>query len=101
MTAMPRTYYVYILASPTRTLYIGVTNNLRRRVAEHKSKLIPGFTSKYNVTQLVYFESTSDVQAAIAREKQLKAWRRARKFILVEAENLNWRDLTLDWANAP
>jgi putative endonuclease len=91
-------YYVYILASPSRTIYIGVTNNLERRVYEHAQKLIPGFTSHYNVSRLVYFEETPDVYAAISREKQLKGWRRARKIALIEKSNPEWRDLCLDWA---
>lgn len=91
-------YYVYILASPSRTIYIGVTNNLERRVYEHAQKLIPGFTSRYNVSRLVYFEETPDVYAAISREKQLKGWRRARKLALIEKSNPEWRDLCLDWA---
>ena len=72
-------YYVYIMASERRTLYIGVTNDLQRRVYEHKSKLIPGFTAKYNVTRLVYYEEFSDIREAIAREKVLKGWKRKRK----------------------
>jgi putative endonuclease len=72
-TAMKQ-YYVYIMTNKSRTLYTGVTNNLERRVAEHKQKLIPGFTTKYNLTQLVYCEAFSDIRDAIAREKQIKGW---------------------------
>ena len=90
-------YYVYIMASPSRTIYIGVTNNLERRAYEHAQQLIPGFTSRYNVSRLVYFEQTSDIYAAISREKQLKGWRRAKKIALIEASNPDWRDLSIDW----
>ncbi len=72
-------YYVYILTNASRTLYVGMTNNLERRVYEHKHKLVPGFTSKYNLGQLVYYEETNDPRVAIEREKQIKGWRRARK----------------------
>ena len=80
-------YYVYILTNRSGTLYVGVTNDLERRVYEHKNKLVPGFTSKYNVTQLAHFEQTSDVESAIAREKQIKGWRRAKKVALIESSN--------------
>ena len=74
-----RTYYVYIMASPSGTLYTGVTNDLERRVYEHKHKLVRGFTKKYNVTQLVFYEETNDIQTALAREKQIKGWVRRKK----------------------
>ena len=77
-------YYVYIMTNGARTLYIGVTNDLMRRVFEHKEKLVEGFTKKYNITMLVYYETTSDVRASIAREKQLKSWRRSKKIALIE-----------------
>ena len=80
-------YYVYIMASRGKTIYVGVTNDLLRRVLEHKEGLTGGFTAKYKITKLVYFEDTSDVRAAIAREKQLKAWRRSKKVALVESVN--------------
>ena len=88
-------YYVYILASVTNvTLYIGVTKDLVRRVYEHRNHLDPdSFTSKYNVHKLVYFEETSDVKAALEREKQLKGWRRSKKNTLVETVNPRWEDL--------
>ncbi len=88
-------YYVYILASATNvTLYIGVTRDLVRRVYEHRNHLDPdSFTSKYNVHKLVYFEETSDVNAALEREKQLKGWRRSKKNALVETMNPRWEDL--------
>ncbi len=95
--AYSKQYYLYIMASKSRTLYIGVTNNLERRVHEHKQKLIEGFTKKYNVTQLVYFENTTDVREAIAREKQIKGWLRAKKVELIESVNLRWQDLSSAW----
>jgi len=90
-------YYVYILSNTSKTLYIGVTNNLERRVYEHKNKLIDGFTKKYNLTKLVYFETTTDIKAAIYREKQLKGWLRSKKIALIEQNNSNWQDLSLSW----
>ena len=78
-------------------LYIGVTNNLMRRLYEHKNKLIKGFSEKYNCTKLVYFEETDDVSVAIMREKQLKKWRREKKNKLIEKENPNWDDLSEGW----
>jgi putative endonuclease len=92
-----RTFYVHIMTNKSRTLYIGVTNNLERRVFEHKGKLVEGFTRRYNITQLAYFEETNDVQATLAREKQLKGWLRAKKIALIESVNPDWRDLSLDW----
>ena len=88
-----RQYYVYIMASLSRRLYVGVTSDLRRRVWEHKSEALPGFTRKYRVTKLVYFEATSDPNAAIGREKQLKRWPRWRKERLIEGSNAGWLDL--------
>ena len=91
-------YYVYILTNRYHTvLYIGVTNDLRRRLYEHRHNLVPGFTSRYRVHKLVYFDYTSDVRAAIEREKQLKGWTRAKKEALISAENPQWRDLSEDW----
>ena len=88
-------YYVYILANATgTTIYVGVTNDLVRRVYEHEHNVDPGgFTAKYQVHKLVYYESTNDVRAAIEREKQLKGWNRARKNKLVESRNPRWEDL--------
>ena len=97
---MDRQYYVYIMTNRSRTLYSGVTNNLQRRVYEHKHKLVPGFTGKYNISQLVYFEVTSDVHSAIAREKQIKGWLRAKKIALIESVNPGWVDLSADWYEA-
>ena len=87
-------YYVYLMANDNnRVLYVGVTNNLLRRINEHKSKKVRGFTEKYNVTKLVYFEETPDIRAAISREKQIKKWRREKKNKLVEGMNAEWKDL--------
>jgi len=90
-------YYVYIMTNKSRTLYTGITNNLERRVYEHKQKTIEGFTSKYNITMLVYYESTDDVRQAIAREKQIKGWLRSKKIELIESTNPGWEDLSKDW----
>jgi putative endonuclease len=90
-------YYTYILSNQSRTLYVGVTNDLERRVRQHRSKGIPGFTAKYNVTELVFYESTNDVKVAIAREKQIKGWTRAKKIALIETINPRWEDLSVSW----
>jgi putative endonuclease len=92
-----REYWVYILANMHRTLYIGVTNDVHARVYQHKHRLVPGFTSKYGVDRLVYFEQTPNVDAALAREKQLKGWLRAKKVALIESENPRWEDLAAAW----
>jgi putative endonuclease len=90
----PKNFYVYILASRIGgTLYIGVTSDLVRRVAEHRLKLVPSFTEKYDVSVLVYFEQFDDAENAIKREKQLKKWNRAWKVRLIEENNPNWDDL--------
>ena len=90
-------FYVYIMASEMQTLYTGMTNNLERRVNEHKYKLVPGFTSRYNITRLVYYEEYSTAREAIRREKQIKGWLRAKKIELIESMNPTWRDLSEDW----
>jgi len=91
---MDKTYFVYILASKRNgTLYIGVTNNLKKRVFEHKQGLVEGFTKKYNVKTLVYYEWADDVRSAIQREKNLKKWNRKWKLELIEKENPEWDDL--------
>jgi len=95
-----REYFVYILASRSRRcIYIGVTCDLQRRVWQHRKGAVPGFTRDYRVTDLMYFEQTSDVNVAIAREKQLKRWPRERKNRLIEANNPGWRDLAIDWTD--
>ena len=85
------------MTNKSKTLYAGVTNNLKRRIYEHKQKLIPGFTSKYNIKKLVYYEVTSDVKAALAREKQIKGWLRSKKIALIESMNSEWKDLSSEW----
>ncbi|MEE8394458.1 MAG: GIY-YIG nuclease family protein [bacterium] len=90
-------YCVYILASRSRTLYAGVTNNLMRRVSEHKAGSGSKFARKYRITRLVYYEETNDVRAAISREKQIKGWDRAKKVALIEGANSRWDDLAAPW----
>ena len=91
---MNKHYYVYILSNYTNTtIYIGVTNNLVRRVFEHKNKVVDGFSKQYNVNKLVYFEETDDVYSAISREKQIKSWKREKKNALIEQQNKDWIDL--------
>jgi putative endonuclease len=90
-------YYVYIMTNCSKTLYIGVTNNLQQRMYEHQNHLVAGFTSKYNIARLVYYEETSDVYAALAREKQIKGWVREKKMALIESINPDWRDLSEEW----
>ena len=92
-----KTYYVYIMASKSRTLYTGVTSNLERRVFQHRRKLLPGFTARYNVSRLVYYETSGDVVAAITREKQIKSWGRMKKIALIESANRDWKDLSDGW----
>jgi len=93
-----RRYYVYILVSSSRrAMYIGITNNLVRRVGQHRSHEIEGFSDDYNTVRLVYYEEFQDVRNAIAREKQLKRWRREKKDWLVERTNPQWRDLSAGW----
>jgi len=92
-----REYSVYIMSNASKTLYVGMTNNLIRRVAEHKAGKIPGFTRKYNIQKLVYFESDSNVNEVIYREKEIKKWRREKKIALIESINPDWKDLSLDW----
>ena len=93
-----RNYYVYLLTNwNNKVMYVGVTNNLERRIYEHKHKLVQGFTQKYNVDKLVYFEETKDVHAALEREKEIKKWRREKKNALVLKNNTEWRDLSEGW----
>ena len=93
-------YYTYIMASLRGTLYTGVTNNIQRRVLTHKQRIKPGFTQKYNVTRLVYYEETRNINYAIAREKEIKGWRRNKKISLIESFNPKWEDLAADWFSA-
>ena len=90
-------YFVYILSSPTGTLYTGMTNDLMRRMYEHQNKMVDGFTKKYNVIRLIYYEETGDVNQAIFREKQIKGWRRSKKLELVRSVNPTFRDLSERW----
>jgi len=91
-------YYVYILTNwNNKVMYVGVTSNLERRIYEHKNKLVNGFTKMYNVHKLVYYEYTTDVRSAIAREKQIKGWTRKRKNELVQEMNPTWNDLSDIW----
>ena len=94
---MGATFYVYVLSNAAGTLYVGVTNDLRRRILEHRGRLVPGFTRQYHVHKLVYFETTPNVRAAIEREKQIKSWRRSKKTALIESENPDWVDLSETW----
>ena len=87
-------YFVYIMTNKSGTLYTGVTNNLERRIYEHKNHLVKGFTNKYKIDKLVYFEETSDINAAISREKQIKGWLRKKKIALIESMNPGWKDLS-------
>ena len=97
MGGRPRSYWVYILASRTRVLYVGVTNDLERRVAQHQAGEGSAFTERYRVDQLVYCEEHRDVRDAIRREKQIKGWTRAKKRTLIEENNSGWTDLAIDW----
>lgn len=92
-------YYVYLMTNwNNKVMYVGMTNNLERRVYEHKQKLVKGFTEKYQVNKLVYCEETNDVWAALAREKEIKKWRREKKNDLVQSLNPCWIDLSKDWS---
>src|SRR5258706_775448 len=92
-----RSYFVYILTNRSKTLYTGVTNDLVRRITEHRAKQIFGFTAKYNITSLAYFEETGSVEEAITREKQIKGWIRTKKLALIESINPEWKDLSEGW----
>ncbi len=90
-------YYVYIMSNMSRTLYTGMTDDLSRRVYEHKDKASMGFTKKYRITRLVYYETTNDVHVAIQREEQIKGWLRRKKIALIETTNPEWKDLSEEW----
>ena len=92
-----RRYYTYIMSSPGGTLYTGVTNNILNRVLTHKQKINSGFTKRYNVTRLVYYEETRYINNAITREKEIKGWRRSKKIALIESLNPKWEDLASEW----
>ena len=92
-----KTLFVYIATNRSRTLYTGVTGDLPRRMRQHKSREVPGFTKKYNITMLVYYESVPDPIAAIDRESEIKKWTRRKKIRLIESANPEWIDLSEDW----
>jgi putative endonuclease len=95
---MSRTYWIYILASRSRNLYVGVTNDLQRRMIEHRQGLVPGFTSRYKIFRLVHCEQFADIRDAIAREKEIKGWRREKKIWLIERDNPPWQDFAGNFA---
>ncbi|MBI3786665.1 MAG: GIY-YIG nuclease family protein [Ignavibacteriales bacterium] len=90
-------YYIYIMTNKSKTLYTGFTNNLERRVCEHKNRINSDFTSKYNITKLLYYEVALNADAGIVREKQIKGWLRIKKIALIESVNPQWKDLASDW----
>ncbi len=92
-----KTYYVYTMASASRVLYTGVTNDLERRISEHRRGLVPGFSAHYKAKELVYFEVFGDIRAAIRREKEIKSWLRRKKIALIESLNSHWKDLSAEW----
>jgi putative endonuclease len=94
---MPKSYYTYIVASSSHTLYIGITSNLEQRIWQHKNKAYEGFAARYNCNRLVWFETFSHLITAITREKELKGWLRVRKMELIELTNPTWSDLSEDW----
>ncbi|MEO6322267.1 MAG: GIY-YIG nuclease family protein [Polaromonas sp.] len=94
---MAKTYHIYLLASRSRNLYVGVTSDLMQRIWQHRSHVVPGHTARYRITRLVHFEETEDVLAAIAREKQIKGWRREKKIALIKSGNPAWDDLASSW----
>ena len=96
MSKQERYYYVCILTNRSGTLYTGMTSNLERRVDEHKQHVVPGFTSRYNIDRLVYFEQTMDVYAAKERERQIKAWTRSKRIELINSTNPRWLDLSIE-----
>ena len=90
-------YYTYIMSSIGGTLYTGVTNNIMNRVFTHKQRIKPGFTKRYDVTRLVYYEESDDIWYAITREKEIKGWKSWKKIALIESQNPKWKDLAADW----
>jgi putative endonuclease len=95
--ARKKVYYVYIMGSKSGTLYVGITSDIKKRVYEHKNHLLPGFTDKYNIEKLLYFETIRDAPSAINREKQIKPWRREKKVALIDSINPEWNDLSENW----
>jgi putative endonuclease len=100
MSRPTRTFHVYIMTNVSGTLYTGVTNNIERRVYEPQNHVTAGFTAKYRISKLLYYEEHDSASTAIAREKQIKGWRRRRKIELIESVNPNWKDLAADWFSA-
>ena|SRR5439155_14882369 len=96
-----RSYFIYLMANESRTIYVGMTNSLLHRVFQHKTKQIEGFTKRYNMTKLVHWEETLDVRVAIRREKEIKGWLRAKKVALIEKHNPTWKDLAEEWFDRP
>jgi putative endonuclease len=96
-----RGFFVYLLSSTSRVLYTGATSHLIRRTHEHRTHALPGFTRRYAVNRLVWFECTPNAAAAVAREREIKGWTRAKKVRLIEAANAGWLDLAADWFDAP
>jgi len=94
---MKKTYFVYIMSNSSKMLYTGVTNDLEHRVFQHKAKQIEGFTKKYNLHRLVYFEAFGDIRVTIAREKEIKGWLRVKKVALIKSVNPGWKDLAPEW----
>jgi len=94
-------YFVYIMSNKSRRLYVGITSKLFGRIFDHKNKIIPGFTSRYKFDMLVYYEEYSQVMSAIAREKEIKGWRREKKLKLILADNPDWADLSAEWEEDP
>ena len=92
-----KTYYVYIMTNQSRTLYVGITNNIRQRIRQHKDGLVEGFTNRYKIDTLVYFETFRDITSGITREKQIKRWRREKKVRLIVKDNPDWHDLSDGW----
>ena len=96
-----KTFYVYILASTSGTLYTSFTKDIKRRVSEHKNHLVPGFTDKHNIDKLLYIESFRNVDHAKKRGKQIKGWKRDKKIKLIDQQNAQWADLSADWFDPP
>jgi len=94
-------YFVYFMSNKSRRLYVGITSKLYKRVFQHKNKVLPGFTARYNFDMLVYYEEFSQVASALTREKEIKGWRREKKLKLILAENPDWADLSLEWEEDP
>jgi putative endonuclease len=94
-------FFVYILASRSGVLYVGMTSDLLPRMAEHRQKVHPGFTERYDVDRLVYYKSAPDFWSAVAEEKKIKSWRRAKKIALIDSMNPEWRDLAAEWFEEP